>query len=106
MQTSLQQALERLAQSDQPFVEMMKHGSMSVELYVPQKVDLQNPHQQDELYVVISGEGTFINGDTSTPFQAGDVLFVPAGVVHRFENFSDDFKVWVIFYGIQGGEKA
>lgn len=104
MQTSLQQALEQLAQSDQPFVEMMKHGSMSVELYVPQKVDLQQPHQQDELYVVISGEGTFINGDTSEPFQAGDVLFVPAGVVHRFEDFSDDFKVWVIFYGNIGGE--
>ena len=104
MQTSLQQALEQLAQSDQPFVEMMKHGSMSVELYVPQKVDLQEPHQQDELYVVISGKGTFINGDTSKPFQTGDVLFVPAGVVHRFEDFSDDFKVWVIFYGNIGGE--
>lgn len=106
MQTSLQEALERLAQSDQPFVEMMKHGTMSVELYVPQQVDLQEPHQQDELYVVISGEGTFINGDTSKPFQTGDVLFVPAGIVHRFEDFSDDFNVWVIFYGVQGGEKA
>jgi hypothetical protein len=29
---------------------------------------------------------------------------VPAGTVHRFEDFSDDLTVWVIFYGPQGGE--
>ena len=27
-----------------------------------------------------------------------------AGVEHRFENFSDDFAVWVFFYGPEGGE--
>jgi len=32
------------------------------------------------------------------------MLFVPAGVEHRFENFSDDFATWVIFYGPEGGE--
>lgn len=35
----------------------------------------------------------------------GDVLFAPAGIEHRFENFSDDFVTWVIFYGPVGGEK-
>jgi hypothetical protein len=29
---------------------------------------------------------------------------VPAGVVHRFEDFSDDLAVWVVFYGPEGGE--
>jgi hypothetical protein len=24
--------------------------------------------------------------------------------VHRFEAFSDDLAVWVIFYGVEGGE--
>jgi mannose-6-phosphate isomerase-like protein (cupin superfamily) len=38
--------------------------------------------------------------------QEKDVLFVPAGVEHRFENFTDDFTTWVIFYGQKGGEKA
>ena len=37
-------------------------------------------------------------------FAPGDMLFVPAGTVHRFEDFSDDFATWVIFYGPEGGE--
>ena len=40
------------------------------------------------------------------PFEAaaGDAFFVAAGVVHQFENFSEDFVTWVVFYGPQGGE--
>jgi hypothetical protein len=32
------------------------------------------------------------------------VLFVPADVEHRFEEFSDDLALWVVFYGPEGGE--
>ena len=39
-----------------------------------------------------------------TASRPGDLLFVPAGVVHRFEEFTDDLAVWVIFYGPEGGE--
>jgi mannose-6-phosphate isomerase-like protein (cupin superfamily) len=53
---------------------------------------------------VISGSGAFVNGDARHPFGPGDVLFVPAGVEHRFEDFSADFQAWVIFYGPDGGE--
>ncbi len=85
-------------------VTMLQRGTLSVELYAPQGEDRQTPHAQDELYVVIAGSGEFINGPDRHPFQAGDVLFVPAGVEHRFVNFSDDFQTWVIFYGPEGGE--
>jgi len=37
---------------------------------------------------------------------AGDVLFVAAGVEHRFSKFTDDFATWVFFYGPQGGEQT
>ena len=37
-------------------------------------------------------------------FAPGDLLFVPAGVEHRFEEFSDDFAAWVFFYGPEVGE--
>ncbi|MFT4663412.1 MAG: mannose-6-phosphate isomerase-like protein (cupin superfamily) [Polaribacter sp.] len=65
---------------------------------------MQEPHKQDEVYVVISGTGTFINGETTSPFGPRDFLFVPAGVEHRFVDFTDDFSTWVIFYGKNGGE--
>jgi mannose-6-phosphate isomerase-like protein (cupin superfamily) len=38
-------------------------------------------------------------------FGPGDLLFVRAGVEHRFEEFSDDLAVWVSFYGPDGGEQ-
>ena len=85
---------------------VLAHGSMIVEHYAPRGVDTQQPHTRDELYVVIAGTGSFINGDARHPFGPGDVIFVPAGVVHRFEDFSADFATWVIFYGPEGGEAS
>lgn len=83
---------------------LFEHGTLKVEIYAPQGHDPQQPHRCDEVYVVISGTGFFLNGDERHPFKAGDLMFVPAGVVHRFEDFSDDFATWVMFYGPDGGE--
>ena len=86
------------------FIKVLEHGSMEVELYAPRVVDGQTPHRRDELYVVVSGTGEFVNGPNRHPFGPGDVMFVLAGVEHRFEDFTDDFTVWVVFYGPEGGE--
>jgi mannose-6-phosphate isomerase-like protein (cupin superfamily) len=83
----------------------LRHGSMKVGLYAPRGEDSQSPHQQDELYIVISGNGDFMKNGERVPFKAGDVLFVEAGIEHRFENFSSDFATWVIFWGPNGGEQ-
>lgn len=80
----------------------LAHGSMLVEYYAPRGGDRQTPHTRDELYVVIAGRGTFQNGVARHPFGPGDVIFVAAGVDHRFEEFTDDFATWVIFYGPEG----
>ena len=85
---------------------VLTHGTLLVEYYAPRGTDTQKPHTRDELYVVISGTGWFVNGPERHEFAPGDVLFVPAGEVHRFEDFSDDFAVWVVFYGPEGGEVA
>jgi mannose-6-phosphate isomerase-like protein (cupin superfamily) len=87
------------------FVEVFRHGTLAVEVYAPRGVDPQTPHTRDEAYIVVSGSGWFVNGPTRERFAAGDFLFVPAGVVHRFEDFSEDLVVWVIFYGPEGGER-
>ena len=103
---TLPNALEALGAETEPFIELFRHGSISVELYRPIKVDAQEPHTKDELYIVASGSGYFVNGDTRRPFEKGEVLFVVAGVEHRFEEFTDDFSTWVICYGPEGGEDA
>lgn len=87
-----------------PSAFVFEHGSLQVKMYRPSKQDAQKPHARDELYVIAKGMGRFVNGEENHTFQAGDVLFVPAGVIHRFEQFSDDFCTWVMFYGPEGGE--
>lgn len=106
MKAGISEALSQLDRSNgQLFTKVIEHGSMSVEIYRPVKTDPQTPHRQDELYVIISGSGIFLNDDERVTFKPGDVLFAKAGVKHRFENFTDDFATWVIFYGPDGGEK-
>jgi mannose-6-phosphate isomerase-like protein (cupin superfamily) len=83
---------------------LMRHGTMLLRYYAPKGRDAQTPHDQDELYIVASGTGTFVNGADRTSFKQGDVLFAAARQVHRFEDFSDDFATWVVFYGAKGGE--
>jgi oxalate decarboxylase/phosphoglucose isomerase-like protein (cupin superfamily) len=67
--------------------------------YAPRGEDKQVPHDRDELYFVISGQGTFVRAGERVPFAAGDVLYAAAGETHRFERFSEDFQTWVLFYG-------
>jgi mannose-6-phosphate isomerase-like protein (cupin superfamily) len=103
---SLSDALALLPAPDgKRFAGVFAHGTLEVEIYAPRGTDPQQPHTRDEVYIVISGSGEFLNGDVRHPFAPGDFLFVPAGVVHRFERFSDDLVVWVIFYGPEGGER-
>jgi mannose-6-phosphate isomerase-like protein (cupin superfamily) len=85
--------------------EILRHGSLEVRWYAPRGSDPQTPHERDELYIVASGKGQFVRGAEKVSFRAGDMLFVPAGMGHRFEDFSGDFAAWVVFYGPEGGER-
>lgn len=99
MKISVEEALGALhAHEGKTFLELYRHGSMSVEIYQPVGKDLQQPHRQDEIYVIISGHGIFQNGEERYPFHPGDLIFVPAEREHRFLEFSEDFKTWVIFF--------
>ena len=93
------------APDGQRFRELFRHGSLHVEIYRPEGTDPQTPHTRDEAYVVIAGTGTFVIDTSRLPFGPGDFLFAPARAAHRFEDFSEDFAVWVLFYGPEGGER-
>lgn len=99
---------------------LLAHGSMELRWFAPKEHDPQTPHDRDELYIIVSGTGVFMRAveslpfdDTSLPIQGeervrfgpGDALFVAAGTVHRFEEFSEDFATWIVFYGPEGGER-
>ena len=82
----------------------LRRGSMLTLLYAPKGVDPQTPHRQDELYIIQSGTGVFDKAGEKRRFGPGDVIFVEAGAEHRFEDFSDDFAAWAVFWGPEGGE--
>ena len=106
MHSSLQEALSKGPPPEGNLaVPIFSHGSLEVEMYTPVVNDPQTPHTRDEIYVVARGRGHFVDGDERYSVQEGSFIFVPAGKEHRFEDFSEDFAVWVAFYGPEGGEK-
>ena len=53
MKLNPEKALQALNQVDSPFLNLFEHGSLSVEVYRPEGADLQQPHDRDEIYVII-----------------------------------------------------
>lgn len=103
---TIEEAVQQLSkEKEHRFTAVMKHGSMLVEYYAPADKDVQTPHRQDELYIIVNGRGILNRNGEKITCKTGDVLFVPAGMKHHFEDFSNDFATWVIFYGSDGGEK-
>jgi mannose-6-phosphate isomerase-like protein (cupin superfamily) len=97
---SIKEALDKLENQAEGKIlaTLLERKNMYVEIYRPDKFDHQIAHSQDEIYVIISGAGQFLNNGERQPFFTGDLIFVPAGVEHRFEDFTEDFVTWVIFY--------
>ena len=85
-------------------VSVLERGTLQTKLSRPVEPNVQTPHAQDEIYVIAHGSGWLAHDGRRDRFAAGDLLFVAAGVEHRFEDFSDDLAVWVMFYGPEGGE--
>jgi mannose-6-phosphate isomerase-like protein (cupin superfamily) len=83
---------------------LLQHGSLDVKLSCPVAPNQQTPHEQDEVYVIIRGHGVLLHDGKRDSFESGDLLFIPAGTEHRFEDFTEDLAVWVVFYGALGGE--
>lgn len=60
-------------------------------------IDRQRPHQEDEVYYVISGRGTIRVADEERGVKAGSLVFVAAGVDHRFHDIEEDLRVLVFW---------
>jgi mannose-6-phosphate isomerase-like protein (cupin superfamily) len=60
-------------------------------------VDDQEPHTEDEIYVVTSGQAHLMAGGQSVPVGPGAVIYLPAGEEHHFTDITEDLSVLVLF---------
>ena len=79
-------------------VEPFKKGNVSLVFFAPRGTDQQTAHDEDEFYFIISGTGGLVIGDVRRTFVVGDAFFVAARIPHHFENFTDDFATWAVFF--------
>ena len=59
--------------------------------------DDQEPHTEDEVYVVQAGRATLVTASGTVPVEPGSVVFVPAGETHKFTDITEDLALVVIF---------
>ncbi len=79
-------------------VEALRKKNVSLVLFAPRGTDYQNIHDEDEFYFIIRGSGELTIYDKTFCCETGDAFFVPAKVSHCYENFTDDFATWAIFF--------
>lgn len=78
--------------------EPFKKNQVSLVFFAPEKEDFQTFHDQDEYYFIARGSGTLVIGNELFPAKAGDAFFVAAEERHHFEDFTDDFATWAVFF--------
>src|ERR671933_335382 len=90
--------------SGEPYLEFLRVPSLSVGLYVLSAgaEDPQQPHTEDEVYHVVSGRGSIRVGAEGSVVEAGSIVFVEAGVDHRFHSIEEDLTVLVFFAPAEG----
>ena len=79
-------------------IEPFEKDGVKLVFFAPRGTDHQTSHDEDEFYFIARGSGELVIAGERHPCSAGDAFFVPAEVMHRFENFTEDFATWAIFF--------
>jgi mannose-6-phosphate isomerase-like protein (cupin superfamily) len=92
------------AANDGAYLQFVREPNMSVGLYALDagESDPQRPHRQDEVYFVVSGRASITVGMETTQVSRGSVVYVPAGVAHKFHHITEDLRVMVVFSPPEG----
>lgn len=75
----------------------VRHLEAGVLRLYPGEEDTQTPHDADELYFVVEGDGFISLGKQSRAVKRGSVLFVPAQMPHQFYGNRDTLVVLYMF---------
>jgi mannose-6-phosphate isomerase-like protein (cupin superfamily) len=92
--------LEQLrSKRDRGYLEFLRVKSMSMGLYVLEAgaTDPQNPHTEDEVYVVTSGKAKIRVGTEVHEVKAGSIVYVDANVEHKFFEIEERLETLVFF---------
>lgn len=86
-------------QQDERYLEFLRVPALSMGVYIlaAGAEDLQQPHSEDEVYYVVSGQARLRVGEEDQPVEAGSLIFVGAHVEHRFHTITEDLSVLVFF---------
>lgn len=81
------------------YQEFLRHPSLSMGLYVLAAggTDPQQPHGEDECYLVLRGRGRIRVGEDDREVGPGSVVFVPARLEHRFHDITEELSLVVFF---------
>ncbi len=87
------------------YLEFLRRDSMSCGLYVLEAGadDPQEPHQEDEVYVVLAGRARLTVAGRDQPVGPGSVVFVARTVPHRFTDVTERLSVLVLFAPAESG---
>jgi mannose-6-phosphate isomerase-like protein (cupin superfamily) len=89
---------QRLAEAGGGYEVVHESASLEIGVYVlvAPEPDRQQPHEDDEVYVVLEGNGVLQVEDAQVPVREGSAVFVEAGAEHRFSAY-EHLSVLVIF---------
>jgi mannose-6-phosphate isomerase-like protein (cupin superfamily) len=96
---ALDQLLAKRLQAGRSYLEFLRVPAMSAGVYVlpAGAPDPQQPHHQDELYYVVRGKAKMRLGAEERSLRAGSVIFVEAGLEHRFFDVEEELVLLVVF---------
>jgi mannose-6-phosphate isomerase-like protein (cupin superfamily) len=91
-------------QSGKLYLEFLKNASMRAGIYAlgVGAEDTQQPHEEDEVYYVLSGHATFRVGSEDRLVQPGSILFVAAHAPHKFHSITEPIQL-LVFFGAKSG---
>jgi mannose-6-phosphate isomerase-like protein (cupin superfamily) len=90
---------EKRTQAGRRYFEFLRIPAMSSGIYVlgVGDDDPQTPHREDEVYYVVRGKARMQAGSEDQKVGEGSVIFVAAGVKHRFYDVTEELLVLVFF---------